>query len=217
MPRSSCATTSIPKRPLPPPCSASRATPARCASRRPAGSWRSASTPAFAKAFAEKAAALRIGNGLDAANQMGPLANSRRIEAMTELVADAKAKGAKVLSGGARLANRGYYFPLTVLSDLPDNARAMREEPFGPLAAGQPGEDIWTRPSPRPTRCPTALPPTPSPTRPATSTGCRRRSRSATCRSTTTSPRSPRRRSAASRTAATAAKAASRDCRATRW
>jgi succinate-semialdehyde dehydrogenase / glutarate-semialdehyde dehydrogenase len=96
----------------------------------------------FAKAFAEKAAALRIGNGLDAANQMGPLANGRRIEAMTELVADAKAKGAKVLSGGARLANRGYYFPLTVLSELPDNARAMREEPFGPLALVNPVKDL---------------------------------------------------------------------------
>jgi succinate-semialdehyde dehydrogenase / glutarate-semialdehyde dehydrogenase len=92
----------------------------------------------FAKAFAEKAASLKIGNGIDPANQMGPLANHRRIEAMTELVADAKAKGAKVLSGGARLANRGYYFPLTVLSDLPDNARAMREEPFGPLALVNP-------------------------------------------------------------------------------
>ena len=96
----------------------------------------------FAKAFAEKAAALKIGNGLDPANQMGPLANHRRIEAMTELVADAKANGAKVLSGGARLANRGYYFPLTVLSDLPDSARAMREEPFGPLALVNPVKDL---------------------------------------------------------------------------
>ncbi|HEU4378775.1 MAG TPA: NAD-dependent succinate-semialdehyde dehydrogenase [Hyphomicrobiaceae bacterium] len=92
----------------------------------------------FAKAFAAKAAALKIGNGLDPANQIGPLANHRRVEAMTELVADAKAKGAKLLSGGARLANRGYYFPLTVLSDLPDSARAMREEPFGPLALVNP-------------------------------------------------------------------------------
>ena len=96
----------------------------------------------FAKAFAEKAANLKIGNGMDPANQMGPLANHRRIEAMTELVADAKAKGAKVLSGGARLANRGYYFPLTVLSDLPDNARAMREEPFGPLALVNPVKNL---------------------------------------------------------------------------
>jgi succinate-semialdehyde dehydrogenase/glutarate-semialdehyde dehydrogenase len=88
----------------------------------------------FVAAFAEKAKALKVGDGMDPANQMGPLANSRRIEAMAEFVADAKAKGAKVLSGGARLGNRGYYWPLTVLADVPDAARAMREEPFGPLA-----------------------------------------------------------------------------------
>jgi succinate-semialdehyde dehydrogenase/glutarate-semialdehyde dehydrogenase len=97
---------------------------------------------AFAKAFAEKAAALKIGSGLDPANQMGPLANSRRIEAMAELVADAKAKGAKVLSGGARLANRGYYWPLTVLAELPDDARVMREEPFGPIALVNPVKSL---------------------------------------------------------------------------
>jgi succinate-semialdehyde dehydrogenase/glutarate-semialdehyde dehydrogenase len=88
----------------------------------------------FTKAFAEKASALKVGNGMDADNQMGPLANSRRIDMMTALVADAKAKGAKVLAGGARLGNSGYYWPLTVLTDLPDDARVMREEPFGPIA-----------------------------------------------------------------------------------
>ena len=88
----------------------------------------------FTKAFAEKASALKVGNGMDADNQMGPLANSRRIDMMTALVADAKAKGAKVLAGGARLGNSGYYWPLTVLADPPDDARVMREEPFGPIA-----------------------------------------------------------------------------------
>jgi len=88
----------------------------------------------FTKAFAEKASALKVGNGMDADNQMGPLANSRRIDMMTALVADAKAKGAKVLAGGARLGNSGYYWPLTVLADIPDDARVMREEPFGPIA-----------------------------------------------------------------------------------
>jgi succinate-semialdehyde dehydrogenase/glutarate-semialdehyde dehydrogenase len=88
----------------------------------------------FTKAFAEKASALKVGNGMDPDNQMGPLANSRRIDMMTALVADAKAKGAKVLAGGARLGNSGYYWPLTVLADLPDDARVMREEPFGPIA-----------------------------------------------------------------------------------
>jgi succinate-semialdehyde dehydrogenase / glutarate-semialdehyde dehydrogenase len=81
---------------------------------------------------------LKVGNGLDQSTQMGPLANARRIDAMETLVADAKAKGARVLAGGHRLGNRGYFFPLTVLADLPDDARAMNEEPFGPLALVNP-------------------------------------------------------------------------------
>jgi succinate-semialdehyde dehydrogenase / glutarate-semialdehyde dehydrogenase len=92
----------------------------------------------FAKAFAEKASELKVGNGLGPSNQMGPLANSRRIDAMETLVADAKTKGARVLAGGHRLGNRGYYFPLTVLAEVPDDARAMNEEPFGPLALVNP-------------------------------------------------------------------------------
>ena len=96
----------------------------------------------FTKTFAEKAAALKVGNGLDPDNQMGPLANARRIDAMTELVADARAKGGKVLSGGARIGNRGYYWPLTVLADLPEDARVMREEPFGPIAVVNPVKSV---------------------------------------------------------------------------
>jgi succinate-semialdehyde dehydrogenase/glutarate-semialdehyde dehydrogenase len=57
---------------------------------------------------------------------------------METLVADAKAKGARVLAGGHRLGNRGYYYPLTVLADVPDDARAMTQEPFGPLALVNP-------------------------------------------------------------------------------
>ena len=97
---------------------------------------------AFSKAFAEKARTVTVGNGLDPSTQMGPLANHRRIEALETLVADAKAKGARVLAGGERLGNRGYFFPLTVLADLPDDARAMREEPFGPLALINPVSSI---------------------------------------------------------------------------
>ena len=92
----------------------------------------------FAQSFAERASQLRVGNGLDPATQLGPLANSRRIDAMETLVADAKAKGARVLADGQRIGNRGYFFPLTVIADLPDDARAMNEEPFGPLALVNP-------------------------------------------------------------------------------
>jgi succinate-semialdehyde dehydrogenase/glutarate-semialdehyde dehydrogenase len=92
----------------------------------------------FADAFAEKAAKLKVGNGIDPSTQMGPLANSRRIDAMEMLVADAKAKGARVLAGGSRIGNRGYFYPLTVLADVPDDAQAMQQEPFGPLALVNP-------------------------------------------------------------------------------
>jgi succinate-semialdehyde dehydrogenase/glutarate-semialdehyde dehydrogenase len=93
---------------------------------------------AFARTFAEKARSVVVGNGLDAATQMGPVANHRRIEAMEMLVTDARAKGARVLAGGERIGNRGYFFPVTVLADVPDDARVMREEPFGPLAVINP-------------------------------------------------------------------------------
>jgi succinate-semialdehyde dehydrogenase / glutarate-semialdehyde dehydrogenase len=96
----------------------------------------------FCQAFAEKARTVTVGDGFDSHTQMGPLANHRRIEALEILVADARAKGARVLAGGERLGNRGYFFPLTVLADLPEDARAMREEPFGPLALINPFSSI---------------------------------------------------------------------------
>ena len=71
-------------------------------------------------------------------------------------MADATAKGARVLAGGERIGNRGYFFPLTVLADVPDDARAMREEPFGPLALINPVAR-WMRRSRRPTRLPYGL------------------------------------------------------------
>jgi succinate-semialdehyde dehydrogenase/glutarate-semialdehyde dehydrogenase len=88
----------------------------------------------FRQVFAEQAKAVRIGNGLDEDTQMGPVANHRRLHALEALTADARARGATVLAGGERIGDKGYYFPVTVLSDLPDDARAMVEEPFGPMA-----------------------------------------------------------------------------------
>jgi succinate-semialdehyde dehydrogenase/glutarate-semialdehyde dehydrogenase len=98
--------------------------------------------PRFADAFAEKAAKLRVGNGMEPSTQMGPLANSRRIDAMETLVADAKTRGARVLAGGSRIGNRGYFYPLTVLAEVPDDAHAMQLEPFGPLALVNPVKDL---------------------------------------------------------------------------
>jgi len=96
----------------------------------------------FSAAFAARAESFRVGDGLDPSTDIGPLANHRRLEAMEAFVADAKGKGARVLAGGSRIGNRGYYFPLTVLAEVPDEARAMREEPFGPLALINPVKNL---------------------------------------------------------------------------
>lgn len=92
----------------------------------------------YAEAFAARAAAVNIGNGMTPGVEMGPLANHRRIEAIEALVEDARAKGAKVLTGGVRPNGPGYFYPVTVLAEVPDDARVMREEPFGPLAVINP-------------------------------------------------------------------------------
>ncbi|GAA0334150.1 NAD-dependent succinate-semialdehyde dehydrogenase [Sphingomonas oligophenolica] len=88
----------------------------------------------FCQSFAERAAAITVGDGMDPASQMGALANPRRLEVMETMVADARARGARLLTGGQRIGNLGLFFPLTVLADVPDDALAMREEPFGPIA-----------------------------------------------------------------------------------
>ncbi len=82
-------------------------------------------------AFAE---AIKIGNGFDEGVRMGPLANPRRIAALEELIADAVAQGAELKAGGKRIGNKGYFFAPTILAHVPTTARAMNEEPFGPIA-----------------------------------------------------------------------------------
>lgn len=90
----------------------------------------------FAEAFADHARGLKIGHGLEDGVGIGPLANARGLEHATALVADATAKGARLLHGGGRPAghNRGYFFEPTVLAEVPDSARIMSEEPFVPIA-----------------------------------------------------------------------------------
>jgi succinate-semialdehyde dehydrogenase/glutarate-semialdehyde dehydrogenase len=88
----------------------------------------------FVAAFVEAARAIKVGDGLDPASTMGPLANARRLDAMQALTADAVQAGARLRLGGARIGDRGYFFAPTVLSEVPLTARAMNEEPFGPIA-----------------------------------------------------------------------------------
>ncbi|WP_414650535.1 NAD-dependent succinate-semialdehyde dehydrogenase [Ensifer sp.] len=88
----------------------------------------------FVDNFARFANDLRIGNGLLPESQMGPLANSRRLESVERMIADAVQKGATVVAGGKRVGNVGYFHEPTVLVDVPDNASVLTEEPFGPVA-----------------------------------------------------------------------------------
>jgi succinate-semialdehyde dehydrogenase/glutarate-semialdehyde dehydrogenase len=92
---------------------------------------------AFVKGFAERTQKVKIGSGLDADTQMGPLANARRIPALEALVADARAKGARVIAGGEATGN-GYFFQPTAIADVPLDADAMNHEPFGPMALIRP-------------------------------------------------------------------------------
>lgn len=88
----------------------------------------------FLEKFVAMAQTLKIGNGLSEGTRMGPLANQRRVAALESLIADATAQGARLLLGGKRLGNKGYFFAPTVLADVPLAARVMNEEPFGPIA-----------------------------------------------------------------------------------
>jgi len=88
----------------------------------------------FRDGFAERAKALRVGNGLDESSQMGPMANPRRPEAMDRLIEGAVTAGATRHVGGHRIAERGFFYAPTVLSEIPLDAAVMNEEPFGPLA-----------------------------------------------------------------------------------
>src|SRR5215212_8659492 len=88
----------------------------------------------FLARFTDYAKAIKLGDGLEQGITMGPMANARRIDAMETFVNDAKDHGAKVVTGGARHGNQGFFYEPTVVTDVPDDAKVMREEPFGPIA-----------------------------------------------------------------------------------
>ena len=88
----------------------------------------------FLTRFTEYAKSLKLGDGLEKGISMGPLANARRIDAMDSFVADAKNRGGKIVTGGQRRGNQGYFYEPTVITDVPDDSKIMTEEPFGPLA-----------------------------------------------------------------------------------
>lgn len=88
----------------------------------------------FLAAFAEKTAALKVGNGLDAGVEIGPLIDEAGIQKALEHVENAVQQGARVVCGGHRLDGEGFFLAPTVLADVPANALCMFEETFAPLA-----------------------------------------------------------------------------------
>ena len=88
----------------------------------------------FVAHFVMHAEKLQVGNGMDTGVGMGPLANPRRMAAMENLIADAQQQHGQVKTGGQRLGSTGNFWSPTVIAELPTTARAMSEEPFGPMA-----------------------------------------------------------------------------------
>ena len=95
----------------------------------------------FVKKLTEKMGALKLGNGLADGVAVGPLVNAETRDKVAELVEDAVKKGAKITTGGKAPGGKGYFYPATVLTNVPDGANLMREEIFGPVAAIQTFKD----------------------------------------------------------------------------
>jgi succinate-semialdehyde dehydrogenase/glutarate-semialdehyde dehydrogenase len=91
----------------------------------------------FARKLTAKMGSLKMGNGLDEGVSLGPLVNKEGLDKVVELVDDAVGKGAKILTGGKATGGKGFFYPATVLANVPDNAKMLNEEIFGPVASLQ--------------------------------------------------------------------------------
>lgn len=96
----------------------------------------------FVAKFAAEAEARVLGDGMAPTSTMGPLANSRRMEAMERIMVDARSRGAEIVTGGERRGNQGHFFAPTVITGLGDDALIMTDEPFGPIAPIVPFKDF---------------------------------------------------------------------------
>lgn len=88
----------------------------------------------FGERLAARMGDMKIGRGTDPDVKVGPLIDDGQRGIVADLVDDAKSRGAKVLTGGSRIDGAGYFFEPTVLADVPDDARLLEEEIFGPVA-----------------------------------------------------------------------------------
>jgi succinate-semialdehyde dehydrogenase/glutarate-semialdehyde dehydrogenase len=87
----------------------------------------------FVQRFLDKVSKLKVGPGLEEGTKMGPLAHERRVPAIAGFVEDADARGAKILTGGNKMGDKGNFFAPTVVEEAPDDSKLMTQEPFGPI------------------------------------------------------------------------------------
>ncbi|MEI7914905.1 MAG: NAD-dependent succinate-semialdehyde dehydrogenase [Mycobacteriaceae bacterium] len=88
----------------------------------------------FTDKFVKRMGELTVGNGLDPSSKLGPMVNPNQVKTVQELVDDAVDKGATVALGGQAPGGPGNFYPATVLTNVPPNARILKEEVFGPVA-----------------------------------------------------------------------------------
>jgi succinate-semialdehyde dehydrogenase/glutarate-semialdehyde dehydrogenase len=88
----------------------------------------------FVAKFTDIVASIRVGDGLTQGTEMGPLVHERRLLAMQTFLDDASQRGGRVLTGGSRMGEKGFFFSPAVVTELPDDSMLMTEEPFGPIA-----------------------------------------------------------------------------------
>jgi succinate-semialdehyde dehydrogenase/glutarate-semialdehyde dehydrogenase len=88
----------------------------------------------FVAAFVEQAKALKVGNGLEGEQDVGPVVNEKGLQFALDQIEEAKRRGARVLFGGKRLDRPGYFLEPTVIANVPDDATCMHEEIFAPVA-----------------------------------------------------------------------------------
>ncbi|KNX37549.1 NAD-dependent succinate-semialdehyde dehydrogenase [Luteipulveratus halotolerans] len=91
----------------------------------------------FSRRMADKMGALTVGDGMDDTTQVGPLINAKAVDKVRSLIEDARGRGARVVTGGDTVGERGYFYAPTVLTDVPGDAKMAREEIFGPVAGIQ--------------------------------------------------------------------------------
>jgi succinate-semialdehyde dehydrogenase/glutarate-semialdehyde dehydrogenase len=89
----------------------------------------------FERQFVERMGALKVGDPMDESTDIGPLATADIRDGLEQQVRESVEMGAEVLTGGERLDRRGYYYPPTVLADIPQDSPASQDELFGPVAS----------------------------------------------------------------------------------